>query len=555
MLICCILQTPIHADTTIENGIKQFQQFINNNLPSAYLGTPLTVDGRCGPLTKTAAVKLIQYYLNGEGANISVDGSFGPNSQNAFSRYANRSTTNHPGYIRKGDSGDWVRVLQGLLYCHNYNPGGFDGSYGTGGGTGCLYATNQFKFDNWIYENTSGEDSLGPVGLNTMLVLTWKYAGRTIQDGLYYLKNAYSNKYLTSDYSNRNIIQHSKYESTYQKEDQLWKVTYVGNGRYCLRSCGGINFSLASFVGGNVGIYDIGLNDNLSTVTNGSAWNIYADSLNRVTISWYADNNKCVQLGGNTGAEGANVVTDTDNGFLRSKWILEPKETKEIRLSLYYEMSFNDYCADRGLSPSQIMQDYYNYAWYPFRNTMGYIKTTTVQRYPFFLYSDNCKRGSYNHGRPGFPDENSWDCCTLTNHDIESNGFSCGQCKCIVRFLNTVNDNRIYLNGFTSCMYLFDSCGIPDGSGIRRCLGNSRICGTSSVIKCNMLGNASDYSLSVVRSIQHELSHNLGANHSSAADSCRSRCIMNSGLDYIRDYSVKMIWCNRCLGDVEIYKF
>lgn len=36
MLIRCILQTPIHADTTIENGIKQFQQFINNNLLSAY---------------------------------------------------------------------------------------------------------------------------------------------------------------------------------------------------------------------------------------------------------------------------------------------------------------------------------------------------------------------------------------------------------------------------------------------------------------------------------------------------------------------------------------
>lgn len=127
---------------SVADGIKQFQQYINANLPMSYLGTQLTVDGSCGPATQTAAIKLIQYRLNQLGAGLAVDGGFGTLTQQAFSNYV--------GTIERYDSGVWVYILQGLLYCHSYDPGGFDGSYGVSGGTGCLNAVNLFKSVNVI---------------------------------------------------------------------------------------------------------------------------------------------------------------------------------------------------------------------------------------------------------------------------------------------------------------------------------------------------------------------------------------------------------------------
>ncbi len=125
-------------DSAIVAGIKQFQTYINNNLPSEYLGTPLVVNGVCGSTTKIAAVKLIQYYINTTyGECLEIDGHFGPSSQIAFNRYK--------GVIRYRETGFWVYMLQGLLYCHGYDPKGFDGSYGAGGGTGCLNAVNAYK--------------------------------------------------------------------------------------------------------------------------------------------------------------------------------------------------------------------------------------------------------------------------------------------------------------------------------------------------------------------------------------------------------------------------
>lgn len=75
-------------DSAIVAGIKQFQTYINNNLPSEYLGTPLVVNGVCGSTTEIAAVKLIQYYINTTyGECLEIDGHFGPSSQIAFNRY------------------------------------------------------------------------------------------------------------------------------------------------------------------------------------------------------------------------------------------------------------------------------------------------------------------------------------------------------------------------------------------------------------------------------------------------------------------------------------
>lgn len=94
--------TPEHAE------IKAFQQDI---------GT--TPDGLYGPKTRKAAIQCLQKTLNQlYGCNLAVDGIWGPKTKQACK------------VIRKGDSGKLVKLIQGLLYCHGQDPGGYDGFFG-----------------------------------------------------------------------------------------------------------------------------------------------------------------------------------------------------------------------------------------------------------------------------------------------------------------------------------------------------------------------------------------------------------------------------------------
>lgn len=158
------------ASAEVIAGVKNFQQYINRNLPSNYLGTSLAVDGSAGVLTKAAAVKLIQYRLIQHGANIPVNGVFDMNTKNAY--------RNRIGKLKRYDQGPWIYILQGLLYCNGYDPKGFDGSYGAAGGTGCLNAVNSFKSNRKISEGGSGD-----VGAETMFALAWGVAPTNVQGG------------------------------------------------------------------------------------------------------------------------------------------------------------------------------------------------------------------------------------------------------------------------------------------------------------------------------------------------------------------------------------
>ena len=101
--------------------IKAFQMWINSYLPIKYLGTPLSIDGGFGPLSRKAAIKAYQYWLNSTySAKLAVDGGFGPLTQT-------KSVL-----LVKGSNGPGVYILQGLLYAKGYDPNGFDGSFGNG---------------------------------------------------------------------------------------------------------------------------------------------------------------------------------------------------------------------------------------------------------------------------------------------------------------------------------------------------------------------------------------------------------------------------------------
>ncbi len=79
----------------------------------------VAADGVYGPVTKAAAVRAHQRYLNAAlSASVAEDGEWGPETY-----YATRS-------VQRPDDTDDVTVWQGLLYCAGQDPQGIDGSFG-----------------------------------------------------------------------------------------------------------------------------------------------------------------------------------------------------------------------------------------------------------------------------------------------------------------------------------------------------------------------------------------------------------------------------------------
>ena len=122
------------------SNIKAFQTWLNQNY-----NTKLSTDGLYGSNTKKGAVKALQTELNKQtNAKLGVDGIFGNNTKNACIT------------VRKGATGNITRIIQGELYCHDYNPNGFDGDFGNG----CDSAVRYFQ-------RKEGLASDGIVGQNT----------------------------------------------------------------------------------------------------------------------------------------------------------------------------------------------------------------------------------------------------------------------------------------------------------------------------------------------------------------------------------------------------
>lgn len=94
--------------------VKAFQRWLNRNHSFG-----IAEDGAFGLLTLRAAVMALQKWLNARGANLKVDGSFGP-----LTKAAVRT-------LQKNDVGTGVYILQGLLYRFGFVTGGFDGTFGT----------------------------------------------------------------------------------------------------------------------------------------------------------------------------------------------------------------------------------------------------------------------------------------------------------------------------------------------------------------------------------------------------------------------------------------
>lgn len=119
--------TTTAKDTKIDS-VLEVQTWLNNNY-----ATGLTRDGLYGSRTKAALVKALQKELGFTGKD--VDGIYGPVTNAAVKK----------NNLRRGDKGDLVKVLQGLLVCNGYKGAYVDGSFG--GGTESAVEQYQRKHD------------------------------------------------------------------------------------------------------------------------------------------------------------------------------------------------------------------------------------------------------------------------------------------------------------------------------------------------------------------------------------------------------------------------
>lgn len=106
-------------DAEIEAGVLAFQKWLNSRFIAE-----LSEDGDYGPRTRQEAIRAFQKVLNSVfGTRLVTDGLWGAKTSSATQEHVE---------LAKGDTGDLVTILQGMLYCHRLDPKGLDGDFGGG---------------------------------------------------------------------------------------------------------------------------------------------------------------------------------------------------------------------------------------------------------------------------------------------------------------------------------------------------------------------------------------------------------------------------------------
>lgn len=120
--------------------VAAVQAWLNDNYNAG-----LVVDGIYGRLTKAALVRALQTELNRQcDAGLVVDGIFGSRTKAAVFN------------VGVGRQGNITRILQGLLICTGFNPGGFTGYFGTG----TEAAVREFQYRAGIYiDGVAGKET------------------------------------------------------------------------------------------------------------------------------------------------------------------------------------------------------------------------------------------------------------------------------------------------------------------------------------------------------------------------------------------------------------
>lgn len=114
-----------------------------------------------------------------------------------------------------------------------------------------------------------------------------------LKDGVYYIRNAYSNRYLHAANggiaNGTNVYQDLLYNTDPQKLFQLWKIKYLDAGQYSVRPMHKLNMGLCA-TDGNADIRGIGTSDTYSGVDGNARWAIVYRKITDNTYGYVFEN-------------------------------------------------------------------------------------------------------------------------------------------------------------------------------------------------------------------------------------------------------------------------
>ena len=159
-----------------------------------------------------------------------------------------------------------------------------------------------------------------------------------LDDGVYYIKNEYSNKYVNVENgkinSQTNVYQYTKYTSDPSRLRQLWKIKYLGNGYYSIRPMHKLNMGL-DVTGSNVDIYTIGTNDTLTGVASYAKWTINGVSGGRFALYNNGSSSKALALESQSASNSVNICVQSFNSTLTQLWEFEKISNPPSGIILY----------------------------------------------------------------------------------------------------------------------------------------------------------------------------------------------------------------------------
>ena len=163
-------------------------------------------------------------------------------------------------------------------------------------------------------------------------------------DGVYYLQNVASNYWLDGGGANiapenlTNVRQSSRYTSTtnVNRLAQMWKIKYLGSGKYSIRPMHKQNLAL-SVIGTNndVSLQDIGTTDTSSGVPDSAKWRIF---YNQTGYVFQCDGNTGKTLypsGGSAAANTEIVVSSYSTPNTAFRWYMNPISSITEQILIY----------------------------------------------------------------------------------------------------------------------------------------------------------------------------------------------------------------------------
>lgn len=141
-----------------------------------------------------------------------------------------------------------------------------------------------------------------------------------LQNGVYYIKNESSGLYLdatgTSLAEGADVVQSSKIETGDARFGQLWRIHYLGDNLYSIRSMRKLDMGLKA-VSSNVDLYTIGTTDTRTGISDAAEWNFKSSNSYGYRIQQSGSSGLTLEQSGNGFAVGAY------NGYVREFWRFE----------------------------------------------------------------------------------------------------------------------------------------------------------------------------------------------------------------------------------------